>query len=135
MKRLSSTFLVLLAPLAAFAQVPNSGSMLQQVRPPSIAVPPSTGPGLRIERKNELSMPAGEPFHVTAIRISGNTRFPTATLQPLVADADGQTLTLPQLWERAARLSEYYHRHGYPLVQAIIPAQEIEGGVVVIEII
>jgi hemolysin activation/secretion protein len=135
MKLLPSTFLLLLAPLAAFAQVPDSGSMLQQVRPPSIAVPPSTGPGLRIERKNELSLPAGEPFRVTTIRISGNTRFDTATLQALVADADGQILTLPQLWERAARLSEYYHRRGYPLVQAVIPAQEIQGGVVVIEII
>ncbi len=135
MKLLPATFLVLLAPLVAFAQAPNAGSMLQEVRPPSIAVPPSTGPGLRIERKNELSLPAGEPFRVTTIRISGNTRFNTATLQALVADADGQTLTLPQLWERATRIADYYHRRGYPLVQAIIPAQEIQGGVVIIEII
>ena len=135
MKLLPATFLVLLAPLAAFAQAPNAGSILQQVRPPSIAVPPSTGPGLRIERKNEDSLPASEPFRVSTIRISGNTRFDTATLHALVADADGQTLTLPQLQERAARLAEYYHRRGYPLVQAVIPAQEIQGGVVIIEII
>lgn len=138
MKLLPGTLLILLAPIAALAQAsgaPDAGSMLRQVQPATSAVPPSTGPGLRIERKNEHSLPPGEPFRVRTIRISGNTRFATATLQALVADADGQSLTLPQLWERAARLADYYHRRGYPLVQAIIPAQEIQDGVVVMEII
>jgi hemolysin activation/secretion protein len=137
MRLLTATTLVILTPLLAFAQapaVPNAGTMLQQVQPVVPPVPPADAPELLIEKRHNDSLPPGTTFWVRAIRITGNTRFDTATLQPLVADANDQNLTLAQLEERAARLADYYRRRGYPLVQAIIPAQEIADGVVVIEI-
>jgi hemolysin activation/secretion protein len=42
---------------------------------------------------------------------------------------------LPELYERAIRIGDFYHTHGYPLARAIIPAQTIRDGVVNIEVI
>lgn len=128
-----------LCPLAAFAQAapaaPNAGSILQQVQPLTPPPPPSTRPGLTIEQDGRGKLPPSVPFAVKALRLSGNTLFDTPTLHALVAEAEGKHLTLAQLDELAARITDYYHSHGYPLARAIIPAQVIRDGVVVIEII
>lgn len=137
MKIVSTAALVILIPVLAFAQAsaaPDAGAMLQQVQPAAPHRPAGDGPELRIEPRHNDSLPPGVTFLVHAIRITGNTRYDTATLQPLVADAAGRSLNLAELEARAARLADYYHRHGYPLVQAVIPAQEVVDGVVTIEI-
>jgi hemolysin activation/secretion protein len=115
--------------------VPGAGSMLQQVQPVPIPVPSSTRNGLAIEKKNPGPLPPGAAFLVQTIRFSGQTQFATATLHALVADAEGQRLTLSQLGEVAARVADYYHQRGYALAQALIPAQRVQDGVVVIEVI
>jgi len=74
-------------------------------------------------------------FAVKTIQIAGNAAFDTAVLHALVMDGEGQSLTLTQLNGLAARITDYYHRHGYPLARAIIPAQKIEDGRVRIEVI
>lgn len=129
----------LLFPLAAFAQTgpvaPSAGSILQQIRPVTPPSPSSTRPGLTIEQEGRAKLPPSAPFDVKTIQLSGNTLFDTMTLHALVADAEGNNLTLAQLDELAARITGYYHSHGYPLARAIIPAQVIRAGVVVIEII
>ena len=69
------------------------------------------------------------------ILISGNTLFDTPALHALVADGEGKSLTLSQLGELAARITEHYRSNGYLLARAIIPAQTISTGVVRIEVI
>lgn len=61
--------------------------------------------------------------------------FNTPTLHALVAEAEGRTLTLPELHAFVARLSDYCHAHGYPLAHAIVPAQTLQLGQVRIDII
>jgi hemolysin activation/secretion protein len=56
-------------------------------------------------------------------------------LHALVADAEGQNLTLAQLNKVASRITDYYHAHGFQLVRAIIPAQTIDKGVVHFQIV
>lgn len=126
------------APLAAQAAspaAPDSGSILRQIQPVTPALPSPAGTGLTIEREGGAKLPISAPFEVKSIRISGNTLFDTATLHALVGDAEGKSLTLSQLDELAARITDFYHSHGYPLARAIIPAQAIRNGVVNIEII
>jgi hemolysin activation/secretion protein len=137
MKLLPAAFLLIIPLFASAANpsIPDTGSMLQQIQPVSIPGPSSIGTGLTMERMGGGQLPPGAPFLVRSIRISGNTVFDTATLQALVADADGQSLTLQQLDDKVARITRHYHRHGYTLAQAIIPAQEIQDGIVVVEII
>jgi hemolysin activation/secretion protein len=67
---------------------------------------------------------------VKALRIMGNTTFDEATLHALVADGEGKDLSLAQLDELAARISDYYRSKGYPYARAVVPAQVIQSGVV-----
>jgi hemolysin activation/secretion protein len=99
------------------------------------ALPSSSETGLIIKGANGEKLPPSIPFMVKTIRISGNSLFDTAALRLLVADAEGKEYTLQQLDELAARITDYYHRHGYPLARAIIPAQTIREGVVEIQVI
>jgi hemolysin activation/secretion protein len=121
--------------LAAGQSTPNAGSLLQQVQPTKPPAPSSSGTGLTVEREGAAKLPPTAPFQVTKILISGNTLFDTAALHALVADGEGKSLTLAQINELAARITEHYRSKGYPLARAFIPAQTITAGVVRIEVI
>ena len=114
---------------------PGAGTILQQAQPIVPPSPASNQTGLTIAPQSAGALPPSAPFAVNALSISGNSVFDAPTLHALVADAEGKSLTLPQLQALATRLSDYYHAHGYPLARAIIPAQTIESGRVRIEII
>lgn len=124
-----------LGALAAVTGVPNAGTILPQVLPSALPTPGSSGTGLHIEPAGGATLPPSAPFLVQHIQITGNTLFDAPTLLALVADAQDQTITLPQLGALAARITAYYQNKGYPLARAIIPAQTITAGVVRIEII
>jgi hemolysin activation/secretion protein len=128
---------VVCTPLAAQAAEapPGAGSILQQIQPVNPPMPSSNGTGLLIEEGGRTNLPPSAPFLVNSIQLSGNTVFDTVTLHALVADAEGKNLTLSQLGDLAARLTDYYRSHGYPLARAIVPAQTIQAGAVRIQII
>ena len=137
-----STLLVALlaafAPLAAHAAgpvTPGAGTLLQQIQPAEAPAPSSNDTGLRIEQSTGAAIPPGVAFRVETLQITGNTLFTTAALHAMIADAEHKDLTLSQLTELAARITDFYHRHGYPLARAIIPAQTLSAGSVTIQII
>jgi hemolysin activation/secretion protein len=135
---LGALLVALCAP--SFAQgaapvVPDAGAILRQIQPPRPPAPPSSGTGLRIEKDNGAPAPASVAFEVKTLQISGNTVFDTPTLHALVADAEGKRLTLAQLLAIAARITDYYQAHGYPLARAIIRAQVIRNGVVGVDVL
>src|SRR5580658_8262351 len=137
-RELAATLGICLMPLSVFAAeplVPSAGSILQQTQPVLPPAPSDTGTGLNIEQPGGGTLPPSAPFAVKSFELSGNTAFDTPTLHALIAEAEGQNLTLPQLGRIAARITEYYRSHGYPLDRAIIPAQNIRDGVVRIQII
>ncbi|WP_211467874.1 ShlB/FhaC/HecB family hemolysin secretion/activation protein [Collimonas silvisoli] len=135
---LLAALLVVFSPLVAQAAapvVPGAGEILKQIQPVTPPAPSSTGTGLTIEAQGGAKLPSSAPFLVQTIRIAGNTQFDTPTLHALVADAEGKTLTLGELGAVVARMTDFYHSHGYPLARAIIPAQGIRDGVVDIGVI
>ena len=138
---LIAALLAALAPLAtptamaADVAPPNAGTLLQQVAPPTTPTPASRPTGLTIDKQGGSALPDSAPFEVKALQISGNTRFDSATLLALVAEAEGRRLTLAQLDALISRITEFYRRAGYPLARAILPAQTISAGVVRIEVI
>jgi hemolysin activation/secretion protein len=135
---LLAALLVVFSPLAAQAAapvIPGAGDILKQNQPVMPPAPSSTGTGLTIEAQGGAKLPSSAPFLVQTIRIAGNTQFDTSTLHALVADVEGKTLTLGELGKVVARITDFYHSHGYPLARAIIPAQGIQDGVVDIEVI
>lgn len=139
-----STFKPLMAALSlafptasALAQtVPDAGSILNQVRPSPASKPSSLAPLVGSSAdKAVVPVPTTAPFLVKKIAITGNKKISTETLQALVADAEGTSLTLAQLDKVIFRITEYYNSQGFPLARAIIPAQTITDGVVRIQII
>lgn len=126
---------LLLAGPAHAAVTPNAGSILQQVQPKRAPAPSGTGTGLRIERPKAGVSASKVRFAVKRIEISGNTLFATSVLHALVANGEGKKLTLSDLQRLAAHITAYYHRHGYSLSRAVIPAQTVSDGVVRIEVV
>ncbi|HEY2623130.1 MAG TPA: ShlB/FhaC/HecB family hemolysin secretion/activation protein [Dyella sp.] len=123
---------------AAHAQVrvtppPNSGQILQEIPKPKTQAPPSTL-GLTVEQAKPSNADNTTTFTVSTIEITGNTELPTDTLHALVASGEGKNLTLRDLNTLAERISDAYHRHGYPLATAYVPAQTIKNGVVRIDV-
>jgi hemolysin activation/secretion protein len=138
MKAWVAALLVALSPFAARAAgpvVPGAGTLLQDLKPLEPPAPSENEPSLQIEQEGGATLPPSALFPVKVIQISGNTSFDTPTLHALIAEAEGRELTLPELNERAARITDFYRAHGYPLARAIIPAQTIRDGVVHIEVI
>jgi hemolysin activation/secretion protein len=113
----------------------GAGSLLQQAEPRLVPLPLPSVTGLQIDPILTPGFPRSAPFWVQRIEFSGNTVFSTPTLQALVAEAQGQQLTLPQVGEMASRITSFYRSQGYPLARAIIPAQTIMNGVLRIEVI
>ncbi|WP_233834122.1 ShlB/FhaC/HecB family hemolysin secretion/activation protein [Paraburkholderia sp. ZP32-5] len=124
------------APLSVLAApgVPNAGQLLQQVQPAAPAAP-NTNPDLTITAPAATSSTDTTPIPVKRIDLTGNTAFDTATLHGLIADGEGKTLTLAELDALAHRIADYYHAHGYPLVRAYLPPQQIDDGTVRIAIL
>lgn len=115
---------------------PDAGTLLQQARPPSVAPAPSAAEtGLRFEIPASGALPPSAAFEVLSFRITGNTLFPAPTLLALLEDARGKRLTLPELGQLAARLTEFHTQRGYPLVRAIVPPQVIRAGEVELRVI
>jgi len=117
------------------AGAPDAGSILQQLQPVKPALPSSSQPALQITPVDAGTLPQSLPFTVKTIRITGNTIFSTEELHALIAAQEGSKLTLAQLEELAARITSYYQDRGYPLSRAIIPAQTIKDGVIIIQVV
>ncbi len=121
---------------SGFAQrPPDAGQQIQQI-------PPSPGlrkaePDIRIERNGASpeTGPVGLAIHVTALRVTGQTVFPEATLIAATDFRPGSELTLTDLRNAAAKISSYYNHHGYPLTQAYLPAQDVANGIVTIAVV
>lgn len=124
---------------AAGAQTrPDAGEALRQAQPPAVpstqkAQPPAIG-GVAIEPPMS-SLPSGRAIQVNKIDIVGTRELPLSSLTPLVADAIGKSLTLPELEAIAQRITKYYRAKGYFVARAYIPAQEIGDGTIRIRVV
>lgn len=121
---------------AATPVVPSIDSILKNLEQSNPGKITKEIPDLVIENqastKSKLSL---QSFFVKRITITKNSLFRTDVLSSLIADGNEKLLTLVQLNELADRITAYYQNHGYPLARADIPAQNIENGVVIFEIL
>jgi len=131
--------LMLPAMAAAAVSVPNAGQAMRDIQATQPALPEQPAPELDLPAKPP-SAPAQAPdtsgirLQVNDFVIVGNQVFGNETLQALLADLKGQELDLNQLRAAAERLTTYYQNQGYMLARAFLPAQDIEDGVVRIEV-
>lgn len=115
--------------------LPSAGQLLQDV-PQQPMSAPSSDLDLRMLHAPATGTSSDDrAFRVSRIVITGNTLLPTAALHRLVAGAEGRRQTLGDLYALADRIGEAYHRAGYPLARAYVPAQTLHQGVVTIAVI
>ena len=126
------------SPAVAWAQVlPDAGGALRESTPPAKVIPPTPEiKGMPAPAPAAATTPAGGPsFVLRGIRFSGSTLFTDETLQALVADRVGQSVTLAELESLAQRVTDRYRADGYLLAQAIVPVQAFADGVVEMSVI
>ena len=117
---------------------PNAGSLLRQLQPPPPApARPPADAVLPAAPAAGAAQPAaaGERFVLRGVRLQGNTAFSDAVLRPLLADAIDQPVDLPGLQALADRLTRHYRAAGYPVAQALLPAQDIVDGRVLVSVV
>jgi hemolysin activation/secretion protein len=117
------------------AELPSAGSQLQQI--PQSPAPQKPPPEIRIEQDGHESVAASNDTKivVSAITVKNARRFSQRQLSSVIGFQPDSEQTLSSLRGMAAKIAVYYHRHGYFLAQATIPAQDVHDGVVVIEVI
>lgn len=132
-RTLLSALLILFSSVVSAEIRPDTGTLMSQM--PALKLSPIPAFRLKIEQNEESQANGGAPFLVKRLEINGNTLFDKATLLALVADVEGQNLTLAQLAKKAVRISAFYLEHGYKMTRAIIPTQMIADGRVRIQVI
>ena len=65
----------------------------------------------------------------------GQTLYSEAELVAITGFTPGSELTLSELRGMASRIADYYHRNGYFVAQAYLPAQDIKEGAVTIAVL
>ncbi|MDB5910793.1 MAG: peptide transporter permease [Massilia sp.] len=114
---------------AASAQVPDAGRILRESTPPQ---PIRPAPPTALQLPPAAPVPANAPnqpsFVLKSVKLNGNTVFSSSTLQALVADRLGQSVTLADLQLLAARVTAYYRNADYVLTQTVVPVQDVTGG-------
>ena len=119
----------------AFAQqVPNAGSLLQQLPPPTS--PQETAPKIRIEEATAAA-PQGSAtasILVNTLRVTGASAYSETELVAVARFTPGSELTLADLQAMATRITEHYRNDGYFVARAYLPAQDVTGKVVTIAV-
>ncbi len=128
--------LLFIAETALAQQLPGAGGQLRQLPPPPPVSRPVI-PDTRLERPQAEAVDpaAGPSFAVNALRISGVTVFPESQIVAVTGFVPGAVLSLGDLRQLAARITEFYNANGYFVAQAYLPAQAIADGVVKIAVI
>lgn len=117
------------------AETPTAGSQLQQI--PPAPVPQKEPPKIEIEPGSVPAIPESDSVKIIVnnLKITGAQVYSEAELLPLTEFKPGSELTLTDLRGMAMKIADYYHRNGYFVAQAYLPAQDIKDGIVTIAVI
>jgi len=123
-----------IAPFAQ-AQTPPGAGVLQQESERALQAP---GPATSATRP-AAAKPLPESAKTTRvavkqITIEGATLIPLSELAPLVADLNGQSLTLAELENAAQRIADHYRVRGW-FVRVYLPEQDVTDGNIRIQVL
>lgn len=119
--------------LAAHAQPPTSGAIMQSTQP-AIALPTPPPEVIALPAPSIQASNNSIEIPVSKLVIKGNKLLPTSKLQTLVQPAEGRKLTLGQLRDYVQRITSAYQAAGYQLAYAYLPPQQVRNGVITIDV-
>jgi len=115
------------SPADRLPREPTVAEPAREVSPPDPTAP--------VEPLAEPVPDGGPSFVLRGVELEGATAVPEEELRPLWGALVGQPVTLATLQSLADRIGADYRARGYMLSQAVLPAQEIDDGVVRIRVI
>jgi hemolysin activation/secretion protein len=120
---------------ALAAELPSAGGQFQQL-PPSPIIQKEV-PKIRIEQGIAPAGPISDQVKiiVKSLHVIGQTLYSEAELVAITGFKPGGELMLSDLRGMASKISDYYHKKGYFVARAYLPAQDITNGVVTIIVI
>ena len=74
-------------------------------------------------------------FVLQDIRFEGATVFSEADFRPLYADLIGTEVSIGDIFTVAQQATVQYRTAGYILSQVLVPAQQVEGGVITLQVV
>jgi hemolysin activation/secretion protein len=115
--------------------LPSAGSQIQQI--PPTPTPQKALPKVELQPADAVLNEVGDTAKiiVNRLQIKGAQAYSEPALLAVTGFQSGAEMTLSGLRAMAARIADYYHKNGYFLAQAYLPAQDIQGGVVTIAVI
>ena len=134
-KILPCALLVMIHSALAAQQLPTAGSQMQQI--PPAPVPTKKAPKIEVQQASAPAIPVAESMKIKVNRlmVTGTQEYSEAELIALTGFKAGSDLTLEELRGMAAKIADHFHRHGYFVAQAYLPAQDIKEGIVTIAVI
>jgi hemolysin activation/secretion protein len=127
--------LLALSQAVAHAQTPGAAGQFQQIPPAPVI--PRAAPDVRIEHSTATPTPASDQIRivVSSLNVTGAHAYAAPSLVALTGFKPGSELTMTELLAMAATIADRYHRDGYLLAQAYLPAQDIKDGAVTIAVL
>jgi len=122
--------------VGAHAQTPLSAGQVLQQQQQQAPQPPRESKGLSITAPAAaVTLPGGAQVVLKNVVFEGNTVLSAEVLQQLVAPSLGVSLDLAGLRGVAERVSERYRSSGYPFARAFLPPQDLQDGVLRIQVL
>lgn len=121
-------------PALALGAQPDAGALLQQIEQGQAHPLPRKAIPVKPSEPAPFKAPAGLSVTVKEFRFAGNTLMNAAQLAPAVAAYLNRPLGFTELNQAAAAVAEVYRQAGW-VVRAYLPQQEIQEGVVTIQIV
>lgn len=93
------------------------------------------GPSVQFTSQRPPANAEDIAFDLNGVVIEGATLYDEATLAALYENKTGGEVTLLQVFDIAGAIQQLYREDDYVFTRVVVPAQDIEGGVVRIEVI
>lgn len=114
---------------------PDAGRVLQEAKPDRVRpLAPSTDVRIQPPPLPE-SASGGAQVTLRSVSVRGAEVFDEQTLRALLGPVAGQAFDLAGLRALAARITLYYRGKGYPFARAYLPAQDLQSGNLVIDVL
>jgi len=129
-------FALLVLSQSIFAQqAPSTGGQMQQI--PPVPMQQNAIPKMEVKPAATPTSAAVDTVSITvnSLRVTGSQAYSEAELLALTDFKPGTEMTITDLRAMAAKIATHYHRNGYFVAQAYLPAQDIKDGVVTIAVI
>ena len=113
-------------PSLSQADTPSRDSSLEETSLPHDVAPSEPAPAEVVPLQT---------FKINKVNVTGNAILRDDEIAAMVAPYEGREVTLEDLQKAAAQIQEIYRNKGYFLATAYLPAQELENGVLRMDIL